>query len=255
MDSPIQKILVLVRSEYWTEEVSRYRNGIAAETIIPSLRQQVLRDDTARVPREVFLQSCIADPYWQERVDVFRRANAEPWWRFKAAARNAGYPHLLIEVPDDLILTSNALQTIHDDAVELIERHGRSNNPVYINMLSGGVWEDGQVYPMQIDIGSLPIRVKLVRSKYDNKSFRLDCMAGLQWLQPVHQQMDCVLPAGWGNAKVQSCGDQLKHIHTGILSRYCSLRMATATAQHATIVLPRRTKSMYFLQARRGRRR
>ena len=253
MDSSISRskpalhaVFVLVRSEYWTADVSRYRLGITKETLIPSLQAQTARFDC-------LLQACPADPFWSERVEMFQPLNTWPWWELKNCVWRYGWPYLLVEIPDDLILPANAIARLRAEAEAILTRDN-GHNPCYLNCQRGGVWQNGIVRQLQIDVGSLPVRVKLVRSKIDKAAFKADIGGGELWYQPVHQQMDSHLPSGW-EQQPEIAASCIDHVKPRILSMYANAKIVTGTAENATVVLPRRTKSMYFLQERRGRRR
>lgn len=244
--SAVRAVFALVRSEYWTADISRYRLAISRESLVASLQAQTADFQTV-------LQCCPADPFWSERIEAFQPLNPWPWWELKNRVRASGWPYLLVELPDDLILPANAIERLITEANAVLQRDN-GNNPFYLNCLTGAAWDCGVVRPLGIDVGSLPIRAKVFRSKFDRASFKVDIEGDPIWYQPVHQEMDCSLPAGWDQQPAQDsiC---IEHVSRRILSMYSRARLATATAEHATAVLPRRTKSMYFLQQRRGRRR
>lgn len=58
-------IFVLIRSEYFTVDASRYRLGISEMTSIPSLRLQMDKDFT------LVLDMCPMDPRWSMRLQAF----------------------------------------------------------------------------------------------------------------------------------------------------------------------------------------
>lgn len=242
----LRAVFIVIRSEYWTPDVSRYRIGIARETVIPSLEAQAGQ-------YQCFLQSCPADPFWAERFEAFKKLRVKPWWELKDYIWRAGWPYLLIEIPDDLIMSSQLVEKVRHRATEILQA-APGSNPCYLNLLSGGSWESGKCRRLNIDIGSLPIRARLIRSKLDRAAFKDDMTDGPLWYQPVHQQMDCDLPAGWSD-QPESDAVCIQHVSARILSMYANMRIVTGTAEHATAALPRRTKSMYFLHERRGRRR
>lgn len=242
------RFLVIVHSEYWTEEASRYRLAISRESLIPTLSLQ-------QASVSLVLKTCLSDPRWRDRMNAFDRLAVTdsgiqmvPHWEQKELRKRQRPPYIEIEMGDDILLRPEAFAVIRECAEQFAARDS-GINPCYMNFPAGSIWSAGREFPIQT--ATYPMRIRLVRHQRPFGATKAEFPDHSVWLQPVHSMMNISAPDGW--EQLESHSICVPGVSSNILSRYCRTQVCTGTAVGATRFYSR-GRSFILAAGWRGRR-
>lgn len=230
---------VEVTGQHFEPDTARYVLAIMKETLIPSLQAQHDRNFT------IFHRPCAMDHRYTLRMEALRSVECEGYVPAEVAEQTIEEPFILITVPDDVCLVSGFTRAVREVAEKFHELHREFTADFVI---PDGVLLDGDLF-RAADHEQSGIVVRVCHPSPRSGHATIEWTKSLIWMRPKHQLS--LFPP-------ESIGQQIpefvlwKHIHAGMLRRYCAARICTGTAGGSRTEW-HRSKSFVFARTR-GRR-